>query len=116
MGSLLPLVFLAACVAPITPDARYIGSITPATPNDRCKTGRAVLRLQAGEVLFIPDETTWVLTGTATATGALQAERVGRGASKQPFPTRLSGTWTPETASGTYTTPGCTYAVQLTRR
>ncbi len=115
MRALFPLLFLTACATPITPDARYIGTATPATPSELCKPGKAVLRLRNGQALFIPDETTWYLTGTATAAGVLEAERIGRSPDKQSYSTRLSGTWTEQAASGTYTTPQCRYAVQLAR-
>jgi hypothetical protein len=115
MRPLLAILLLTACATPVTPDARYFGSLTPAVPSDLCKPGKAALRLQNGKALFIPDENTWTLTGTATATGSVEAERIGAGANKQPYSTKLSGTWAAKTASGTYTTPRCTYAVQLTR-
>ena len=112
----LSVLLLSACATPITPDARYIGTTTPTVPSDLCKSGRAVLRLSNGAAVFTPDDTTWTLTGTATAAGILQAERTSSGANKQPYATRLTGIWTNEAASGTYTTPRCTYAVQLARR
>jgi len=115
MRTLLLLLLPTACTTPVTPDAHYLGSLTPTAPSDLCKPGKAALRLQDGKALFIPDETTWTLTGTASATGSVQAKRIEAGASKQPYATQLSGTWTAKTASGTYTTPRCTYAVQLTR-
>ncbi len=113
---LLPILLLAACAPDITPDARYIGSTTPTAPSDLCKPSRAVLRIRNGEIIFTPDETTWTLAGKADANGALQAEHIGNGANKQPYPTRLTGTWTANAATGTYTTPRCSYVVQLARR
>lgn len=116
MRALMVVVLLAACTAPVTPDARYVGVATPATPGEFCKPGRAVLRLRDGRAVFTPDEGTWTLEGTATAGGAMQAERVGRGANKQPYVTKLTGTWSEQAASGTYVTPRCSYSVQLERR
>lgn len=115
MRSLVLLLAAAACAAPTTPNARYIGAATPATPSDLCKPSHASIRLHDGQALFVPDETTWTLTGTADPNGAVQAERDGRGANKQPYPTRFAGTWTTHAVTGTYTTPRCTYAVQLAR-
>ena len=112
----LPLiVIMVACTPAKTPDARYVGSATPLAPSDLCRPTRAVLRLRDGVALFIPDETTWSLPGTATASGILKAERTGLGANKQPYPTQLTGTWTAQTAIGKYITPRCTYDVALTR-
>ena len=113
--SLLFPLLLAACATPITPDARYTGPLTPTTPSALCKPSNAVLRLRNGQALFIPDETTWSLTGTATADGALAAERTSQGANRQPYLTRLTGAWTPQSVTGAYTTPRCAYTLTLTR-
>lgn len=112
---LLPVLLLAACATPATPDARYVGPLTPIAPSDQCKPGRAVLRLRDGKVLFTPDEATWSLTGTVTPDGALNAERTQPGANRQPYTTRLTGTWTLQAATGAYTTPRCAYTVALAR-
>ena len=109
------LLLIAACTPANTPDARYVGSATPTEPSDLCRSTRAVLRLRDGVALFIPDETTWSLPGTAAAAGTLKAERTALGANKQPYSTQLTGTWTAQTATGKYTTPRCTYDVALTR-
>lgn len=112
----LPLILiLAACTSANAPDARYVGSATPTEPSDLCRSTRAVLRLRDGVALFVPDETTWSLTGIASATGNLKAERSALGANKQPYSTQLTGTWTAQTVVGKYTTPRCTYDVALTR-
>lgn len=109
------ILLIAACTSANTPDARYVGSATPLELSDSCRSTRAVLRLRNGVALFIPDETTWSLPGTAAANGALKAERTALGANKQPYATQLTGTWTAQTATGRYTTPRCTYDVTLTR-
>jgi len=116
MRVLIVLVLLAACAAPVTPDARYVGAATPTTASAVCRAGRAVLRVREGQAVFTPDETTWTLVGTATAGGALQAERVGHGANRQTYVTRFTGTWSELAASGVYTTPKCSYNIQLERR
>jgi len=115
MRMLLPTLLLTACASATTPNARYVGSETPMIPSDFCKPGRAALRVRNGDVLFVPDEATWTLTGTADHSGTLRAERIGRGANKQPYLTRFTGTWTAEAVSGIYETPRCTYSIQLAR-
>lgn len=115
MRALIPLLLLAACAAPTTPDGRYVGTVTPSPPSELCKTSRAILRLHDGQALFIPEEATWSLQGTVSPAGTLQAERTGQGVNKKPYLTRFTGTWTPRSVAGTYTTPRCTYDVQLAR-
>lgn len=116
MRPLPALLLLAACAAPsTTPNARYTGVITPDAPSALCKPGRAVLDLRNGQALFTPDEGTWSLPGTVSPSGTVQAERIGRGADKKPYPTRLTAAWTTQAVTGTYTTPRCAYAVSLSR-
>lgn len=115
MRSLILALTLAACTPAPTPDARYAGMATPTQPSDLCKPARAILRIRDGHAILIPDETTWSLSGTATPAGVLTAERDGIGPNRQPFPTRFTGTWSATEASGTYTTPRCTFAITLTR-
>jgi len=115
MHMLLLTLLLTACASAATPDARYVGSETPMIPSGLCKPGRAALRMRDGNVLFVPDEATWTLTGMADHSGTLRAERIGHGVSKQSYLTRFTGTWTAEAVSGTYVTPRCTYSIQLAR-
>jgi len=115
MRPLIPLVLLSACTTSTTPNGRYVGTATPNSPSELCKSSRPVLQLHDGQALFIPDEATWSLSGTVSPAGTLQAERTGQGANKQPYPTRFTANWTAQNIIGTYTTPRCTYAVQLAR-
>ncbi len=110
------LLLLAACADPTTPDGLYAGTATPAAPSGLCRPGRASLRLHDGQALFVPEEATWSLPGAAKPDGTVTAERTGNGADKKPWPTRFAGTWTPGAVTGTYTTPRCTFAVQLARK
>ena len=110
----LPLL-LAACASPIIPNGYYTGAINPIGLSSSCKSGQAILEIQNGQILFIPNDATWTLQGTADPGGQLQAERTGRSANKQPYSTRFTGTWANDAVSGTYTTSKCTYAVNLAR-
>lgn len=114
----LPLLLLlpAACAAPTTPNGRYVGTATPAAPSEACRASHASLRLHDGQALFVPEETTWTLTGTVQPGGTVQAERTALGADKKPYATRFAGTWTLGAVTGTYTTPRCTFAVRLARQ
>ena len=114
--ALMPL--LAACATPSTPQGRWIGTVTPAAPSALCQPSRGVAMLRDGQVTFTPDEGTWVLDGTATKDGAMQAtrDREGAGSSRQTWSTRLQARWTTAAVTGTYTTPRCAYNVALTRQ
>jgi len=116
MRPLALLLLLAACAAPTTPTGRYAGTATPAAASALCKPAHASLQMHDGQALFVPDETTWSLPGTANPDGTVSAERTGSGADKKPWPTRFAGAWTLGQVTGTYTTPRCTFAVQLARQ
>lgn len=109
------LLLLTACTSPPIPNGSYLGSINPTGPSNSCVPGQATLTIQNGQILFVPNDATWTLEGTADLDGKLQAEHTGRGANKQPYSTRFTGTWTTQTVSGTYTTTKCTYAANLVR-
>jgi len=115
MRALIPLLLLAACATSTTLNSRYVGITTPNVPSEICKTSRSILQFHDGQAPFIPDKATWSLPGTVSPAGTLQAERIGQGANKKPYLTRFTGTWTTQNVAGTYTTPRCTYTVQLAR-
>lgn len=106
---------VAACASLNTPNGSYTGPINPTSLSNSCKPGQAILTIQNGHILFVPNDATWTLEGAADPDGTLQAERTGRSANKQPYSTRFTGTWAKESVSGTYATPKCTYAVDLAR-
>jgi len=114
-----PLILLATLAA-CTPHAtgvsgRWIGPLTanPATP--ACPNTRGLAQVKTNALIFAPDEGTWILEGTVAPTGDVTASHTRQGANRQPYVTRLTGTLTSELLTGTYTTPTCTYTVQLTR-
>lgn len=116
MRSLPALALLAACANPDMANGRWIGPLVPATPGPACPPSTGVAQFSANRLIFTPDEGTWVLQGAAAPDGTVTAERTRQGADKQPFTTKLAAKWTQQTVTGTYTTPRCTYAVNLTRR
>ena len=111
---LLPM---AACgTASPTPTGRYIGPVTPTTTSEFCQPSKGVLQIRAQIVIFTPDEGTWILDGIANPDGTLTADHSRVTPSKQIYDTTLEARWTPQTITGTYKTPRCTYTVTLTRQ
>ena len=51
---------------------RWIGQVTPTTTGPTCAASTGVLLLRENQVIFTPDEGTWVLSGTAHATALSQ--------------------------------------------
>ena len=107
---------LAACTPTSGVSGRWIGPLTATPPSPACPNTRGVAQINANALIFAPDEGTWTLTGTVAPTGAVAATRTRLGADKKPYTTTLAGTLAPEALTGTYTTPICTYAVQLSPR
>lgn len=112
----LLVVPLAACTPNAGVSGRWIGPLTATPPSPACPNTRGVAQVKANALIFTPDEGTWTLIGTVAPTGALTAARTRLGADKKPYTTTFTGTLVPEALTGTYTTPACTYAVQLSPR
>ena len=70
--------------------------------------------VQSGEVVFAPDDGTWTLEGKA-AGSTVEASRSRPSFDNKTFSTELKATLTDTQARGTYSTPTCSYAVNLTR-
>jgi len=114
--ALLAVALLAsACDVRSRPQQRWVGQVTPTTAAPGCAATRGVLLMRETDVVFAPDEGTWVLYGTARP-GTLTAAAGRIGADKKPYDTTLEANWTEAEVTGTYTTPRCTYKVTLTRR
>ncbi len=112
-ASLLLGLAASACTPRVSPDLRWIGKLTPKDNPTACPPTTAVIILHDGHVTFTPDEGTWVLTGTATAAGAMEATRSRQTSGAKLYETSLEARWTESKVTGTYTTPRCTYAVAL---
>jgi hypothetical protein len=111
---LLVLLAASACGVHNRPQLRWIGQLTPTADAAHCPSSRGVLLLREGKVSFAPDEGTWVLEGTA-GPGTLQATRTRFTPDHKTYETKLDAHWTESAVQGTYTTPLCSYRVDLSR-
>ena len=112
---LLTILGIAACAARSPDDGRWIGPVTPTTPGPTCIPTRAQLDIKGQTITFAPNEGTWILQGDISPTGRIEASKSTIGADKRPFKTTLAAQRTAARIEGTYTTPRCTFQVQLTR-
>ncbi len=110
---LLASLALTACSIRDRPESRFHGQLTPTAPSARCQPTQAVLLLRDGKFTFAPDEGTWVLEGLATSQN-LEAKRSRPTPDHKSYDTELKATWTEAEIHGAYTTPFCTYRVDLT--
>jgi hypothetical protein len=110
----LALAAIVACAGPTTsPARRYIGTATPSTVGPLCPPSKAEAQVREGTIILAPDEGTWVLLGLVSPGGDVSAEKTEQSANKQPWTTTFDGHWTPTTIKGTYTTPRCTFVIDL---
>ncbi|GAC1346185.1 MAG: hypothetical protein NVSMB18_27710 [Acetobacteraceae bacterium] len=108
------LLALAGC-ANSGPAQRWIGDLTAPNPAN-CPPTRGVLLLRAGQATFAPTEGTWVLLGFVDDDGTIEADRSRRVSNTATYETKLTARRTDAAVTGTYTTPRCTYRVDLTRQ
>ena len=106
---------LVACTQTNIVTRRWIGPVTPETGSSACRPSRGIAQITGTDILFAPDEGTWVLRGTIRDNGQVSAERTRLGADKAPFQTTFEGTRTADAITGRYVTPRCTYTVALKR-
>jgi hypothetical protein len=106
---------LSACASSTGPSGRWIGQVIPKIAGPVCVQTRGVLQIRDNLVSFEPNEGTWTLQGEAKPDGTLYADKSQIGTDKKPYETTLEARWTPTTVTGTYTTPRCTFAVNLSR-
>jgi len=90
--------------------------VTPTDNRPGCSKTEGLLVLRENEVAFAPDQGAWVLNGTAAPDGSILAEHGHQTSSSTSYITTFQGHWTEDAVTGTYTTPRCTYAVDLRRR
>jgi len=64
---------------------------------------------------FVANDGAVILPARVDPDGRLSGQLVIAGGDKKPFPLRLEGLVTADTASGTYATPRCRFALSLTR-
>lgn len=87
------------------------------TSSPACQPTQASLTIYSdGRVIFIPEEGTIVLAGTASKQGAITATRDQPGANKRPFVSRLDASFDAGRLTGTYATPRCRFDVRMERR
>jgi hypothetical protein len=110
----LALAAVTACAGPTTsPSRRYIGTATPSKIAPLCSPSKAEAQVRQDTIILAPDEGTWILQGLLSPDGRVSADKTEQAANKQPWSTSFVGHWTPTTINGTYTTPRCTFSIEL---
>lgn len=112
LSSLCLGIATTGCSIQHRPKMQYSGPLTSTSAS--CPKTQGTIVIQQGQVVFSPDEGTWTLEGEADSSGLI-ARHSRPSFDHKTFATELKATSTELKVVGTYTTPACTYAVNLTR-
>ncbi len=120
-GRTLALLFLCVDVAACShldikqrAKLQWAGPLVATVNVAQCPRTQGTLVLQNTQVIFAPDDGTWTLAGTVRS-NTIEAARSRSLPNHQVYATELRASWTGNKVQGTYTTPICTYTVDLTR-
>jgi hypothetical protein len=111
-SSLYICVATTGCSIQHRPKLQYSGQLT--STSSSCPKTRGTLIIQRDDVVFAPDDGTWTLDGKVSGS-AVSASNSRPSFDHKTFATELKGTMTDKQVLGTYSTPSCTYTVDLTR-
>ena len=101
---------LGACSVQHRPKSQFAGKLTSTDP--ACPQTQGTLIIQNGQVVFTPADATWTLQGTATD-DRINLERSRPSFDHKLYRTSLTATLSGDRVTGSYSTPSCTYAVDL---
>ena len=91
---------------------RYAGKLH--STGSACPPTDATLVVQNNQVVFAPENSTWLLTGRAE-NGSIEATATRPSFDHKTYSTSLRVTVDAAAVSGTYMSPYCTYEVSLAR-
>jgi hypothetical protein len=102
--------FAGACASH---EVRYSGAMTPESACGAAE--HATLMVIEGNASFAANDGAVVVPATVAPGGKLTGSLVLTGGDKKPFPLTLDGVVTEQSATGTYSTPRCRFALSLKR-
>ena len=111
VSSLCICIATTACSVQHRPKLQFSGELT--SPSASCPTLHGTLVIQRGDVVFAPSEGTWTLEGKVVGS-VVEASRSRPSFDHKIYTTTLAASVSDTKAVGTYVTPTCTYAVDLT--
>lgn len=92
------------------PKRQFAGKLL--SSDTACPPTQGTLIVQNGQAIFAPADTTWTLTGKALGE-KLELTRSRPSFDHKLYVTTLKATMSSDRVSGTYSTPSCTYTVDL---
>lgn len=104
------LLLTGGCSIQHRPKRQFAGKLL--SPDPACPPLQGTLIIQNDQVIFSPADTTWTLTGK-TFGEKLELTRSRPSFDHKLYVTTLKATLSTDHVVGTYSTPSCTYAVDL---
>ena len=104
------LLLTGGCSIQHRPKRQFAGKLL--SPDAACPPMQGTLVAQNDQIIFSPADTTWTLTGTALGE-KLQLTRSRPSFDHKLYATTLTAILSSDRVTGTYSTPSCTYAVDL---
>lgn len=104
------LLLTGGCSVQHRPKRQFAGKLQ--SPNAACPPTRGTLIIQNDQVVFSPADTTWTLTGKMLGEN-LELTRSRPSFDHKLYATTLKATLSSDRVIGTYSTPSCTYTVDL---
>lgn len=104
------LVLTGGCSIQHRPKRQFAGKLLSQDP--ACSPTQGTLVAQNDQIIFSPADTTWTLTGTLVG-DRLELTRSRPSFDHKLYATALKATLSNDRVTGTYSTPTCTYAVDL---
>lgn len=104
------LLLTGGCSIQHRPKRQFAGKLL--SPDAACPPTQGTLIVQNDQVIFSPADTTWTLTGIARGEN-LELTRNRPSFDHKLYATTLKATLSSDRVTGTYSTPSCTYAVDL---
>ena len=104
------LLLAGGCSIQHRPKRQFAGRLQ--SSDAACQPTQGTLIVQNDQVVFSPADTTWTLTGKALSEN-LELTRSRPSFDHKLYVTALKATLSSDRVIGTYSTPSCTYAVDL---
>lgn len=104
------LLLTGGCSIQHRPKRQFAGKLQ--SSDAACPSTQGTLIIQNDQIIFSPADTTWTLTGKALGE-KLEFTRSRPSFDHKLYATTLKATLSGDRVVGTYSTPSCTYAVDL---
>lgn len=112
VGGVGTVLLLGGCSIQHRPKTQFAGQLT--STDAACPKTQGTLIVQNDQIVFSPADATWTLQGKSL-NGKVEVTKSRPSFDHKLYTTTFAATLSEDRATGLYTTPFCTYTVDLTR-